>query len=278
MARKYKSPFDNKVFNSVGALEEYVKKYYKNKIPSSYKGDIDHYLFDYRNGFKGGKCQICGAPTKWDPEKKRYKILCEPTIINRIKNFFRGRLNSCQEIMRKNYLENIKRVYNTDNLMNSIEYQEMLLKNRRIAKEVKFKGNVLVVIGSYEEEFVKQCDKVLTNKNDLQAPGPTVQWVPKGSYVPKQTITDFYIKSIDCIVSIKDEGFGNEDHPHIKKKRLEDAYKFKGIVENKHNYKAVVELNGIEEIKDWERYYKEIKASKGRYIKYPNYYKKYVTD
>ena len=243
MARRYKSPFDNKSFTSIKELENYVEKKYKDKVPKEYKGDIEHYLYDYRNG--KGTCRICGYPTEWDKEKKKYKILCEANFMNRFRNLFRGKLNTCQEIMRKYYLENIKKKYDTDNLMNSIEYQNMLLQNRRIAK-------------------------VLTKKDDLVAPGPTVNW--SDGITVKQHITDFYIKSIDCVVSIKDEGFGNEDNPKVKKKRKDDAYKFQGILKDKRKFKAVIELAGKEEIKRFKDIYKEIKDSKERYIIYPKNY------
>lgn len=268
MARRYYCPFDSKSFTSVKDLKDYVDKNYKNKIPKEYKGDTEHYLYDYRNG--KGKCRICGYPTKWDKDKKKYKVLCEADFMNRFRNLFRGKLNTCQEIMRKYYLENIKKKYNTDNLMNDIEYQNMLLQNRRIAKLVYFKGNEMTVIGSYEELFVKECDKILTKKDDLEAPGPTVNW--SDGITVKQHITDFYIKSIDCVVSIKDEGFGNENTPSVKKKRKDDAYKFQGILKDKRNFKAVIELAGKDEIKRFKDIYKEIKDSKDRYIIYPKNY------
>ena len=269
MPRVYRNPFDSTTFKSVSELEDYVEKNYKDKIPLSYKGDVYHYLYDLRN--PKGKCQICGSPTKWDKDKKRYKILCEPTIINRIKNFFHGRLNSCQEVMRKEYLENIKRVYNTDNLMNSIEYQEMLLKNRRLAKVVSFKGKELTVIGSYEALFVEVCNKIPDIKvDDLICPGPTINYIPTGSYTVKQHIPDFYIKNINTIVSIKDEGFGNENHPNVIKKRKEDYNKFIGIVKDKRKFNAI-ELAGKKEIENFVNIYKEIKDhdKKSQYIIYP---------
>lgn len=267
MARTYKCPFDDKRFTSVSELEKYVESNYKNRIPKEYKGDITHFLFDQRN--PKGKCQICGTPTKWDKEKKRYKILCEPTILNRVKNFFHGRLNSCQEVMRKQYLENIKRVYNTDNLMDDIEYQEMLLKNRRIAKVVSFKGKELTVIGSYEALFVEVCNKIPEIKvDDLICPGPTVNYIPRNSNSIKQHIPDFYIKNIHTIVSIKDEGFGNENHINVIKKRENDYDKFIGIVNDKRKFN-VIELAGKKEIESFKDIFYEIKNSKKRYILYP---------
>ena len=53
-----------------------------------------------------------------------------------IRTLFKNRGNTCQDVMRKNYVENIERVHGTDNLMNSIEYQQKLLESRSIAKLV----------------------------------------------------------------------------------------------------------------------------------------------
>ncbi len=281
MARTYKSPIDGKIFKTIPELEEYTKKNHLDKIPRKYKGDYVRYLFDFRNS--PGKCQICGAPTEWDPKARRYKVLCEPVgnkdENNMNKEYIEGKANSCQEEMRKTYLENIRRTHNTDNLMNSIEYQEMLLSNRRIARKVKYKGDEMVVIGSLEERFVEVCNKVLDKKKDLKAPGPKVLWYPKGTSSSKYTITDFYIKSIDCIVSIKDGGFNNENHPTILKKREEDAYKFKGIVEAKRKFKAVIELEGPDDVDGFPTIYEEILRSirnGERYIKFPSYYSTFV--
>ena len=280
MPRLYRNPFDNKGFKTIPESVKYVNDNYKDKIPREYNGDIDHFMYDYRNG--PGKCQICGTRTKWDSERKRYKILCEPGYRNGKKIPPKGRMNSCQEEMRKIYLDNIRRTHGTDNLMSDISYhEEKLLPNRKIANQVTYKGQKLTVIGKYEEEFVKQCDKCLNGKDDLVAPGPIVQWIPKGSSVARETIVDFYIKSIDCLVSIKDEGFGNEAHPAVIKKRCDDAYKFKGMVNNKRKYRAVIELEGMGEIDNFPNLYKEIVNferinKKIQFIKYPSYYTNYV--
>lgn len=270
MPRVYKDPFEHKSFKSVKEMEEYCIKIHMDKVPKEYNKDMYHYLYDIRNG--KGKCQICGSPTKWDKEKRRYKILCEPSIYNRFNNLLRGRLNTCQEVMRKQYLENIKRVYNTDNLMNSIEYQEMLLQNRRIARVTKFKGREITVIGSYEEYFVKTCEKISDIKpDDLVCPAPTVNYVLDGNKV-KQHIPDFYLENIHTIISIKDEGFGNENHPNVIKKRKEDYAKFTGIVNDKRKFN-VIELAGKKEIDNFIGIYEDIKEhnrkNKNQYIIYP---------
>ena len=285
MPRSYRDPFDGKVFYNTKDLYEYTKKYNSDKIPKEYKGDIDHYLFDYRNGFKGGKCQVCGAPTEWDKSTGRYKILCEPLSVRRflkhpgltIKTYISNKGNSCSDIMRKEYTNNISKKYNTDNLMADPEYQQMLLTNKKIAKKVNFKGKELVVIGSYEERFVKVCDRILSSSDDLISPGPTIKYHNSVTDKDTYTIWDFYIKSIDTIISIKDEGFNKEDHESVVNKRKADIDKFKSGLSGE--YFGVIELNGIKEIDSFDKIYKEIieakKTKKNNYIKYPKYFDKY---
>ena len=287
MPRSYRDPFDNKVFYSVSEMERYTMKYNRDKIPKEYNGDVEKYLFDYRHGFKGGRCQVCGAPTEWDEENKRYKVLCEPLTVRRfvkapfvvIRTYFKNKGNSCSDIMRKEYVNNIKRVRNTDNLMNDAEYHKMLLEKKKIAKTVRFKGKEMIVIGSYEEKFVKKCNKVLKRSDDLICPGPTIEYYNRVKKKKTFTIWDFYIKSIDTVVSIKDEGYSN-DSGYVKDKRIMDVDKFDSA---KGLYFGRIELNKYT-IDEFDEIYKEIlrlkekdkkMENKDSYVKYPIYYKKY---
>lgn len=283
MPRTYKNPFGNERFTSVEALERHVKKYHKNEIPKEYKGDLEHYLFDYRNDFKGGKCQVCGAPTEWDKRTKRYKVLCEPISVKRIakdpyrtiKTFIKNKGNSCSDIARKQYLDNIKSKHNTDNLMNSEDYQKMLLNHKKSAKKVYYKGKEMIVVGSYEALFVQECNKILKRSDDLESPGPTIKYYNRVKKREAFTIWDFYIKSIDCVVSIKDEGY-NKNTQMVIEKRIQDVDKFDSAI---GKYFGVIELNGKEEIKNFKKIYNTILQAKrngqSNVILYPNYYDEY---
>ena len=281
MARVYKSPFDDKVFKTIPELEKHVSSKYKNKIPKKYKGDVSQFLYDDIN--KPGVCQICKTPTKWDATKKKYKLLCEPITIKRmisdplrvIRTLFKNRGNTCQDVMRKNYVENIERVYGTDNLMNSIEYQQKLLESRSIAKLVNFKGKEYTVIGSYEKKFVEVFSRIAISPRELEAPGPVIKYETFDNVV-KEHISDFYLPSIKTVVSIKDGGDNKNTHTTMTERRRNDAYKFKGLIDST-DYN-LIELNGIKEIEDFKTYYLEIKESikrKERYIKYPEYFYDY---
>lgn len=283
MPRTYKNPFGSERFKSVSELEKYVKKYHKNEIPKEYKGDLEHYLFDYRNDFKGGKCQVCGAPTEWDKRTKRYKVLCEPITVKRLlkdpyrtaKTFIKNKGNSCSDIARKQYIDNIRSKHNTDNLMKDEDYQKMLLNHKKSAKKVNYKGNEFIVVGSYEELFVQECNRILTRKDDLESPGPTIKYYNRVKKREAFTIWDFYIKSIDTVISIKDEGY-NKTTQMVVNKRIQDVDKFNSAI---GKYFGVIELNGRQEIRKFKSIYKKIlhakKSGHENFILYPNYYDEY---
>lgn len=283
MPRTYKNPFGSERFKSVSELEKYVKKYHKNEIPKEYKGDLEHYLFDYRNDFKGGKCQVCGAPTEWDKRTKRYKVLCEPITVKRLlkdpyrtaKTFIKNKGNSCSDIARKQYIDNIRSKHNTDNLMRDEDYQKMLLNHKKSAKKVNYKGNEFIVVGSYEELFVQECNRILTRKDDLESPGPTIKYYNRVKKREAFTIWDFYIKSIDTVISIKDEGY-NKTTQMVVNKRIQDVDKFDSAI---GKYFGVIELNGRQEIRKFKSIYKQIlhakKSGRDNFILYPNYYDEY---
>lgn len=283
MPRTYKNPFGNERFKSVSELERHVKKYHKNEIPKEYKGDLEHYLFDYRNDFKGGKCQVCGAPTEWDKRTKRYKVLCEPITVKRLlkdpyrttKTFIKNKGNSCSDIARKQYIDNIRSKHNTDNLMKDEDYQKMLLNHKKSAKKVNYKGNEFIVVGSYEELFVQECNRILTRKDDLESPGPTIKYYNRVKKREAFTIWDFYIKSIDTVISIKDEGY-NKTTQMVVNKRIQDVDKFDSAI---GKYFGVAELNGKQEIRQFKSIYKQIlhakKSGHDNFILYPNYYDEY---
>lgn len=283
MSRTYKNPFGSERFKSVSELEKYVKKYHKNEIPKEYKGDLEHYLFDYRNDFKGGKCQVCGTPTEWDKRTKRYKVLCEPITVKRLlkdpyrtaKTFIKNKGNSCSDIARKQYIDNIRSKHNTDNLMKDEDYQKMLLNHKKSAKKVNYKGNEFIVVGSYEELFVQECNRILTRKDDLESPGPTIKYYNRVKKREAFTIWDFYIKSIDTVISIKDEGY-NKTTQMVVNKRIQDVDKFNSAI---GKYFGVIELNGRQEIRKFKSIYKQIlhakKSGHENFILYPNYYDEY---
>ena len=159
--------------------------------------------------------------------------------------------------------------------MKDEEYQKMLLNHKKSAKKVNYKGNEFIVVGSYEELFVQECNRILTRKDDLESPGPTIKYYNRVKKREAFTIWDFYIKSIDTVVSIKDEGY-NKTTEMVVNKRIQDVDKFNSAI---GKYFGVIELNGREEIRQFKSIYKQIlhakKNGKDNFILYPNYYDEY---
>lgn len=284
MARRYYNPFDNKSSTDKEAMIKYVMKNYKEKIPKKYNGDVYHFMWDYRNG--PGKCRICGAPTRWNKEKHRYEILCEPLSTKRLfidpmgtfKTYIRNKGNSCKEIVRKEFIENSDRKVGHHNFMAQDGFQQKLLAARKISRLVNFKGKEFTVVGSYEELFLKVLSPLVLASNDVQAPGIEVKWTDSDGN-KKLHITDFFLPKYNCVISIKDGGEDKNNHPSMVNRRRDDALKFKAVVD-KTRYN-VIELNGKQEINDFHKYFKILQRhikEKTRYIKYPEYYHDYIKD
>lgn len=226
---------------------DHLEKNHLDKIPKSYKGDVYKFLYDYRNERR--RCQICGVKTQWNPKLRRYNVLCSipddtnnifiitKAYLQKVLSYFKNKGNTCSDVMRKNYINNIKRTHGTDNLMADPEYNKMLLENRSIASVVKYNGKDYTVIGSYEKTFVEMLDK--SNKKwELQMPGPTHKF-EDGTF----TIIDAYLPQFDLCISIKDMG-NNPNYINNYKKASKVFYEL-----NKHGKVKIIELNGIDSVK-----------------------------
>lgn len=283
MARTYNNPFDNFKSIRIPEIVKYVEKNYKDKIPKHYHGNVDRFMYDFRNGGPK-KCVICGAPTEWDDKKKKYKSLCEPLSVKRLfkdplrtlKTYFKNKGNSCSEVVRKKFVENSVNKVGTSNFMELEGFQQKLLANRKISRVVNFKGKEFTVVGSYEERFLKVLSPLVMSANDVEAPGIEIKWRDEQGR-ERLHITDFFLPKYNCVISIKDGGPNRNNHPSMVDRRRKDAMKFKAVVD-KTTYNAI-ELNGLDEINNFNKIFKELKEhiKEGkRYIVYPEYYNEYV--
>ena len=282
MARTYNNPFDNFKSTKIPEIIKYVEKNYKDKIPKKYNGNVERFMYDYRNG--PGKCVICGEPTEWDDKKKKYKSLCEPISVKRlfkdplrtIKTYIKNKGNSCSEVVRKKFVENSVKKVGTSNFMELEGFQQKLLANRKISRVVNFKGKEFTVVGSYEERFLKVLSPLVLSANEVEAPGIEIKWTDDQGR-ERLHISDFFLPKYNCVVSIKDGGSNKNNHPSMVDRRKNDAYKFKALVDKtKYN---VIELNGLEEINNFPKIFNKLKEhikQNKRFIKYPEYYHEYV--
>lgn len=282
MARTYSNPFDKFKSTKIPEIVKHVEKNYKDKIPKKYNGNVERFMYDYRNG--PGKCVICGEPTEWDDKKKKYKSLCEPLSVKRlfkdplrtIKTYINNKGNSCSEVVRKKFVENSVKKVGTANFMELEGFQQKLLANRKISRIVNFKGKEFTVVGSYEERFLKVLSPLVLSANEVEAPGIEIKWKDDQGR-ERLHISDFFLPKYNCVISIKDGGANKNNHPSMTDRRKNDAYKFKALVDKtKYN---VIELNGLEEINEFPKILKQLKESikQGkRFIIYPEYYHEYV--
>lgn len=282
MARTYSNPFDKFKSTKIPEIVKHVEKNYKDKIPKKYNGNVERFMYDYRNG--PGKCVICGEHTEWDDKKKKYKSLCEPLSVKRlfkdplrtIKTYINNKGNSCSEVVRKKFVENSVKKVGTANFMELEGFQQKLLANRKISRIVNFKGKEFTVVGSYEERFLKVVSPLVLSANEVEAPGIEIKWKDDQGR-ERLHISDFFLPKYNCVISIKDGGSNKNNHPSMTDRRKNDAYKFKALVDKtKYN---VIELNGLEEINEFPKILKQLKESikQGkRFIIYPEYYHEYV--
>lgn len=282
MARTYGNPFDKFKSTKIPEIVKYVEKNYKDKIPKKYNGNVERFMYDYRNG--PGKCVICGEHTEWDDKKKKYKSLCEPLSVKRlfkdplrtIKTYINNKGNSCSEVVRKKFVENSVKKVGTANFMELEGFQQKLLANRKISRIVNFKGKEFTVVGSYEERFLKVLSPLVLSANEVEAPGIEIKWKDDQGR-ERLHISDFFLPNYNCVISIKDGGSNKNNHPSMTDRRKNDAYKFKALVDKtKYN---VIELNGLEEINEFPKILKQLKESINqgkRFIIYPEYYHEYV--
>lgn len=282
MARTYSNPFDKFKSTKIPEIVKHVEKNYKDKIPKKYNGNVERFMYDYRNG--PGKCVICGEHTEWDDKKKKYKSLCEPLSVKRlfkdplrtIKTYINNKGNSCSEVVRKKFVENSVKKVGTANFMELEGFQQKLLANRKISRIVNFKGKEFTVVGSYEERFLKVLSPLVLSANEVEAPGIEIKWKDDQGR-ERLHISDFFLPKYNCVISIKDGGSNKNNHPSMTDRRKNDAYKFKALVDKtKYN---VIELNGLEEINEFPKIFKQLKESikQGkRFIIYPEYYHEYV--
>ena len=282
MARTYGNPFDKFKSTKIPEIIKHVEKNYKDKIPKKYNGNVERFMYDYRNG--PGKCVICGEHTEWDDKKKKYKSLCEPLSVKRlfkdplrtIKTYITNKGNSCSEVVRKKFVENSVKKVGTANFMELEGFQQKLLANRKISRVVNFKGKEFTVVGSYEERFLKVLSPLVLSANEVEAPGIEIKWKDDQGR-ERLHISDFFLPKYNCVISIKDGGSNKNNHPSMTDRRKNDAYKFKALID-KTTYN-VIELNGLEEINEFPKILKQLKESikQGkRFIIYPEYYHEYV--
>ena len=156
-------------------------------------------IFNHINKKTHGVCVVCKRETEWNENTLKYNRLC-------------GR-KECKESLRKHYQKNMIRVRGTDNILNDIMQQELMLKNRKISGKYKFTdGGVHIYTGTYEKQALEFLDKVLHfTSDDILAPGPIIEYEFEGKKL--KYISDIYLIPFNLIIEVKDGGDNKNNRP-----------------------------------------------------------------
>jgi len=219
-------------FRSSSLLYSHIGETHKDIIPDNVT--IKQYAFNRRNNKTKGRCVICGKETKWNENAGKYERYC-------------GR--RCKEEAGRRAKENMQKKYGKDHLLDDPEMQKKMLSGRSISGEYTFiDGGKVGYVGSYEEDFLKQCD-VTFNFKSTEITSPSIH-IFEYNYDGKQRfyIPDFYFHDMNLIIEIKDGGDNPNNHPKIKevdkeKERLKDLAIIKS---NRFNYIKVVNKDYVQ--------------------------------
>lgn len=222
--RRFKCETCGQRFGEYDQLYKHTIKYHKDLLEPG--EDVDKYLYDLRNPGPH-LCVLCKKrPRVWDSKRKKYRILCDSL--------------ECKKAYRERFQRNMMKKFGTDNLLKDPERQAIMLQNRHIAKEYKFKdGTIYTCIGNYEYEFLGYCEKELGLTTQDIIPAPESTYLKYYNPVDKKTHTympDFYISRYNLVIEIKDSSKFPVDS------KFKAMLKSKTVVKNnKYNYIKIVD-------------------------------------
>lgn len=220
--RKYKCPFC-KLHDTKEKLIHHIDKKHSDMLPEGFSSGRVLFHFIHNKPYsEKGKCVICKGDTDWNEKTYKYNRLCN----NR----------ACKDKLREEYKKNMLRVHGTYNILNDMDQQEKMLRNRSISGIYKFQnGKMKQYVGSYEKKFLEFCDVMLNmDPDDIMMPGPTIEYTYKGE--THKWITDALIVPFNCVLDIKDGG-SNSNKREMVSYREKQVEKEKVITDKgEYNY------------------------------------------
>ena len=226
MGKKYKCPYCD-IRLEREKLITHVEEEHEDLIPENQTPT--QVVFNSINHKTHGICIVCKKDTKWNEQIGRYDRLCGDP--------------KCKEKLRQEFSKNMKSTYGTDNLLTEPEFQEKMLKNRKISSTYKFTdGGKVDYVGSYEKKFLEFVDKVMNiNSKDIISPGPIIEYEYNGEI--HHWITDFYYVPGNLVLDIKDGGKNPNTRP-MEEYREKQIAKEKSIRKlKKYNYLRLTDNN-----------------------------------
>lgn len=197
--KKYKCPYcDARMYRE--RLIIHVADKHEEMIPQEFTPR--RVVFNSINHKDGGRCVICGKPSRWIEESGHYDRYCS---------------KACRTKAREKYKENILRVRGTTNLLEDPEVQTKMLAGRSISGEYKFTdGGIRSYTGSYEAKLLEFADKALNIPSEyIETPGPILEYQYNGK--KHNWVTDQYWWPWNLIIEVKDGG------KNPNKKPMEDS-------------------------------------------------------
>lgn len=217
--KKYKCPYCDFRDTRIN-LVSHIDDEHEDMIPEGYSSA--RVVFNHINKKDHGVCIQCGMETEWDEHAWKYKRLC-------------GR-KKCHDDYVKMVNSRMKNKYGKTHLLNDPEQQKLMLSNRRISGEYKFKdGGIRTYCGSYERKLLEFYDKTLNvHSSEIMTPGPTIEYEFKGKKL--FWITDIYYITANLVHDVKDGG-DNPNNREMKDYREKQIEKEKSIIDlDKYNY------------------------------------------
>ncbi len=196
MAKSYKCP----MCSFRGTKENLISHFEENHEECIPKGfTAGRVIFNYINNKTHGTCVVCKRPTEWNENSLKYNRLC-------------GR-KECKDKLREFYQKNMIKVHGTDNILNDVEQQKLMLSHRKISGKYKFTdGGIHTYTGTYEKNALEFLDKVLHfSSTDIFSPGPVIEYEFKGKTL--KYISDIYIIPLNLMIEVKDGGANKNTRP-----------------------------------------------------------------
>lgn len=219
MAKRYKCPYCEKRLER-DKLITHVEDDHEDLIPENYTPR--RVVFNSINKKTHGTCIVCGKNTDWNEKAGKYNRLCNNP--------------KCREKLREEFKQNAMQKDGTYNYAASPEFQEKMLKGRKISSTYKFTdGGKVDYVGSYEKKFLEFIDKIMNiESKDIIGPGPTIEYQYNGEI--HYWITDFYYVPANLVLDIKDGGKNPNNRP-MEDYREKQIAKENAIKElRKYNY------------------------------------------
>ncbi|MBQ8130918.1 MAG: GNAT family N-acetyltransferase [Bacilli bacterium] len=218
--KRFKCPFCNE-HNTKEKLVYHIEKQHEEMIPEGFTAAqvLFHSIHKRPYNVKGS-CVICKGETKWNERTYKYNRLCDR--------------RECKDKLRDSYKKNMLKVYGTYNILNDMDQQEKMLRNRSISGIYKFRnGKIKQFTGSYEKKFLEFCDIMLNmDPDNIMMPGPTIEYSYHGE--KHVWITDVLILPYNLCIDIKDGGNNpnNRDMHSYREKQIEKEK----VITNKGEY------------------------------------------